>query len=459
LALAKRQTVLTLTGYTGAGSDMEPAIMTAVLRISLIVLLCSLFSFSSLTSQQAEDGWTHLGTLWDAPGYIGEISPDSQFVSITQEGVSRVVQIETGEVVAEITGNAFQFSPGIRYAHSYSFETKQATIIDLHTGIPLVVDGVVDKFLDHERFAAVSQYYPIGDFSRLIDLATGEIVAEFPAGAAFSPDARYAAVTDRSQQPHMTTQVIEIATGNVLAEYEYDYPPDRCCWGPYLVFHTSVPYLSIFYLAREVQLIDTATWQVLYKTPSLWGIVFSSDGRYLATMNDDGQSDVHLLDASSGRVLDTVFGSFSFSADSRYLFRRESVDYDLRRLEIVELSTNEVVFTLQGYFGETQLVTDTLLQVMYWREQKTRYFDISSGEMIYEVEGYAELHHDLLVIEDISTQMDTLRTWEDPETVIATGQIEVTPDGKYALVSSDGFVDVYGLASERPSTMPPRSEM
>lgn len=420
-----------------------------ILRPILIVLLWGLLNTSTLNSQHTDHGWVLLNTLSNTPGQLGKISPDSQFVNISQGEVTRLVRIETGEVIAESTGSVFQFSPSGRYAEQFGYGRAETTLIDLQTGTTRVIEGFVNRYIDDERFAAtIYRTANTNDINYLIDLKTGETVAEFPGIAKFSNDGRLAAITNIETRPHIVTQVIELATKNVLAEFIYDYANNNQPWGVYSVFHLNGRYLSIFYFPEEIDIIDRTTWQVLYRLPGTGGIFFSSDGRYLATANDDGNSDVQLLDAATGRVLDTVFGAYNFSPNSRYLLRNAAITYDFRRLEIVELSTDKVVFTIEGYLGEYRLVMENLLQLYNRETNSTLYFDIPTGALIREIDGWAELHHELLVVDDLRTRLRSLVAWESGETIATGDQIEVTPNGKYALVSSDGSIDLYGLADK-----------
>lgn len=425
--------------------------MAATLRVCLIILLCAALQYNPLASQQSDSAWTLLNTL-DVQGNISTISPDSQYVNvITEAEIAQLVRIETGEVIAENAGGSiFLFSPSGRYASyfDYGFVEMETTLLDLQTGISRAVDGYIDRYIDNERYVAVTyRTVDLKDLNSLIDLQTGEIVAEFEGSTTFSSNGRFAAVTDLESRPHIPTKIIEIATGNVIAEFNYDYISTEGMWSAYTRFHANSRYLSIFYFPEEIHIIDTATWQMLYSVQSIYGIGFSRDGRYAISLNDDGYSDVELMDAATGQVLDTVLGTYSFSADSRYLLRNEAVTYDLRHLKIINLSTNNTVFEYEGMIGEYVLVTDKLLQIYNRETQSTLYFDITTGDLAQEVEGWAEFRHNMLIIEDFQTDLLTLRTWEDPTPIVQIRQIEIAPDGSYALASNGEFVEVYGPAN------------
>lgn len=429
----------------------------AVLRISLIVVLCSMIHFTPLYSQETDNLWVRLGTLWDAPGNIVDISPDSRYVTVTQDKTTRLVRIETGEVIAEVNKGRFQFSPSGRYAAESEFGIPQSRIYDLQTATTLVVDGYVKQFLNNEQF--VFTYQPLetipGDVNRLVNLNTGESVGEYLGAIVFTPDTRLATATNLEDRNHVTTQIIEIATGAVLAEFVYDYAASDGTWSLIPRFHANGRYLSIYYFPEEFQVIDTTTWKILYRLPGRpGGFGFSFDGHYIVTVDEESYGDVQLMDASSGRILDTVFGSFGFSGNSRYLFRNEAITYDLSHLKIIELNTNNTVFEYEGMIFSPVLVTDSLLQLYDRETESTRYFDITTGNLVQQVEGRAELHHNLLVVDDL-TPLRTLQTWESSAIITHSQQIEVTPNGKYALTSNGLLVDVYGLASTRYATMPP----
>lgn len=418
--------------------------MSIVSRMVMLFLVLSVF-------QGANETESHLRPLWDAPGYIVTISPDGQYVVVTQDTVTRLLSIETGKIIAEVNEGRFDFSRSGRYVVEDAYGIPQSKITDLQTGKTLVLNGKVIPYSDNEPFITVYQQKDAAtsELYRLIDLRSGEIIAEFSGGVTFSPDARLAVVTDLEDLSHITTQVIEIATKKVLAWYAFDYSiPDKSLWGVYSKFHADSRYLSIYYFPSELHVIDTTTWQVLYHVST--GIGFSPDGNYAITLNDDSNSDVQLMEASSGRVLDTVFGAYGFSDDSRYLFRIESVTYDLRHLQLIDLPTNQTIFEHEGYIGSPRLVTDTLLEFWDRGTQSTRYYDIISGELVRKIEGGAEWHYPFLIVGDVKSNNHSMRLWDSEETIIEGIQMEITPDGKYVLVSDRTVVEAYGLETAQP---------
>lgn len=418
--------------------------MSTVLRMGILFLIFSVF-------QQVNETGTYLRPLWDTPGYIVDISPDSQHVILSQENTTRLLSIETGEIIAEVNDGRIDFSPSGRYSVEYHYDLPQSKITDLQTGKTLVIHRYVEAYSNNEQFITV--YQPndavTGELYRLIDLHSGDIIAEFTGGVTFSPDARLAVVTDLKDLSHITTQVIEIVTKRVLAQYTFDDAiPDKSLWGVYSKFHADSRYLSLFYFPSELHVIDTSTWEILYRVST--GIGFSPDGNYSITLNDDNNSEVQLMEASSGRVLETVFGAYGFSADSRYLFRIESVTYDLRHLQLIDLTTNQTIFEHEGYVGSPRLVTDTLLEFWDRGTQSTRYYDITSGKLIREIEGGADWHYPFLIVIDPKTLIHSLRLWESEETIVEGRQIEITPDGEYVLVADGLVVNAYGLESTKP---------
>lgn len=418
--------------------------MSTVLRMGFLFLIFSVF-------QQANETGTYLRPLWDTPGYIVDISPDSQHVILSQENTTRLLSIEKGEIIAEVNDGRFDFSPSGRYVVEYSYDLPHSKITDLQTGNTLVLNRNVIAYSDNEQFITVYQQNDAAtdELYRLINLHSGDIVAEFTGGVTFSPDTRLAVVTDLEDSSHITTQVIELATKKVLAQYAFDDSiPDKSLWGVYSKFHADSRYLSINYFPSELHVIDTSTWEILYRVSI--GIGFSPDGNYAITLNDDSNSDVQLMEASSGRVLDTVFGAYGFSDDSRYLFRIESVTYDLRHLQLIDLTTNQTIFEHEGYIGSSRLVTDTLLEFWDRGTQSTRYYDITSGVLVREVEGGAEWHYPFLIVGDLQTQILSLRLWESEETIVEGRQVEVTPNGEYVLVADGLIVNVYAVEHTEP---------
>lgn len=432
--------------------------MPTVLQLVFMVLVANVLQYSF--PQETIEPWVHLSTLWDAPGNIEDISPDSRYAIISQDDyrIQRVVAIATGDIVATVENGGFDFSPTGRYLIERSVGSD-SIIRDFDTGVFITVEGNLLNFLAEEQFVHTSLRDEAMQYTihRLVDVTTGEITAEYDGNVSFSEDGRLAALTSfNEERTSTTTQLIEIATGAILDTYNYD-SPRQGMFGVRTQFHADNRLLSIWHIAGTVKMIDIATGKLLYE--NRFGFYFSPDWRYVVTGNGDNLDvEVQLMEASTGRILDRVVGIFNFSPDSRYVFRSEVVSFDVYHTEMIDLETYETLFETEGRFSFARLVSEDVIEsaIYFFPKYFTRYYDLLKGELIYIVEGSATRYDDVLVFWQSPFPYRTLQMWQSQNIVAYGTEIEVAPNRQYALVSNGLFVDVYGSESSRSALTPPR---
>lgn len=436
-----------------------------IIRCLSLCLILAGFSVP-VTVQSNQDEWVHLGTLWDAPGSIGPISTNSEFVILGGPGQTQeLIRIESGEVLFENNGGDIIFSPDSDYAvryefvHEFPYRAEEFEILDLHTGRTTLFDGFFGEFLSGRRLLIESTRGE--DFSHtyttMIDLTTGDVIADYNGWVGrFSRDMSLVVVASTDiDTGTVYVHIIEVATNEPIAEFNHPIP--EYPWSISSAFNLGDSLLALYFFPDEMLIISTDTWETLYTLPG--AIRFSPDGQYIASNNHAGYSEVQLIESHTGQIFDEFVGSLGFSSDGRYWIRGEAITYDLRHWQVIDLNTGEVVFELENFLSSPLIHENDVVQVWNIETQSARFFDLHSGELLREINGFVERWQDIMIVGVERTPFLKLQNWQTSETFAVGRQIKVTPDGRFALVSNRLFVDVYGRVDERlPNLPPPRPE-
>jgi WD40 repeat protein len=235
-----------------------------------------------------------------------------------------------------------------------SQEKEKQARTDLH-GDPLPPGALARlgtvRFRCYDSFAKSLVFTPDGkglitaggrNLPRLWDMATGKLIREFSnipkpqkinggiyveiSGATLSPNGRILAV--RSGQLG-SLYLLETATGKRLHEFKCE--KGHLANGPYLNFAFSPDGKAIAaQLDGRLELRDVATGRPLWQKNEeeyISGLVFSPDGKTLASIGGDNRDGARLWDARTGELLRAVgskkemviSGNIAFSPDSRTL--------------------------------------------------------------------------------------------------------------------------------------------
>lgn len=439
-----------------------------IITTIIIMLLSSIF----LSAQNPNTGeiadntsWIHLGTLWDAPGSISEISSTGEYAVIQQDRIMRLAHIFSGEIVLEVMNGNISFSDDGQYAIYYQYSSYTSTdeeyfsVLNLETGHSYELEGSFDSSASNEIFSvSVERHEGINNpTSQLRLFETGELIAEYQGYiSTFSRDLSFVVVhrIGNIGEAHHRFYVLDIESDKILAEYSHPIP-DYVYSGS-SSFNVDDSLLAIYFFPDEMKIIDTNTWDVLYTLAG--GISFSADGRYIAHNNHAGYSEVQLIEAHTGEVLDEFLGSLHFSHNGQYWIRGEALDYDVREWQIIEFDTEDTIYEYTGY-GAPGILGDNLISIWDFTTQSTRFYDLDTNELIQEINGFIEAFGNYMIVDDTYTPFEYLTKWDTGETYATGRQIEISPTNDFALVSNGLFVDVYGTIDMQIINLtPPRSE-
>lgn len=413
----------------------------------LFIALVALSQAKPVPPQDAN--WVHLSTLWDAPGHIEDISSSGDFAVISNEDINRLINIFTGEVILEITDGYINFSSEGPYAfygqyidpHSETEQPIISNVLNLQTLDTYSIDGYIQYYKNREHYivSGQSDSNPENITTRIHAINTGEIISEFDGDIiSISHDLNLVAV-HKFDDTERTVTIYDISSNNEIAHYTYPVPD--YVFSISAAFNADDSLLAIDFFPNENQIISTDTWEVLYTLPG--GIIFSHDGHFIAHNNHAGYSDVQLIEAHTGRIIDEFLGALYFSDNGQYWIRGEALDYERRHWQVIELETNEVVFEDTRYFGTPRVYSDSVVAMWHFENQMTQLYDLLTHELIYEYEGEATPYGDFVLTGTLHDK--ALRDWNTSQIVFSGNQIDMAPSGQLALVSTEDAIEVYIL--------------
>lgn len=281
--------------------------------------------------------WDTVARLWDldppqglmrfasvTPPAYGVLSPDGGRLALAGgDGLVSIVSAESGEPQSQVTGHAagvydIDFSPDGRYVATTSSADGVTRVSDLTTGTMLWEDHV----------------------------SGGQSVQ-------FSKDGLSLLVIGHDN----AVWILRALTGEVLQRF---WDAERLLFGVYSPGNETIA--ASLCCSPRVLVWDVGSGQVSHTlTPSAVtrALVYSADGRYLATGGDGGT--IHLWDAATGAEVrrfvghgNTVERALAFSHDGRYI---ASGGYD-RTARIWEVATGEQIRQFSGF-------TDGILSVAF----------------------------------------------------------------------------------------------
>ncbi len=436
--------------------------------IRIALPLITLFAFFILASTIAagkdyfssSEPYVRLATLWDAPGVVETISPDSSLLVIYDEAAdkSRLVELTTGNVRLVRTGeNSIRFSPYGRYVAAYNEATRTVEIIGAADGqvVAELPGGRVVFSRDGSLAAGISRSETSGYSTMLIEIATGQILGLYDGySSGFSPDSTLLAVVDPE---NAIVHVYHARTGALAAEIaapplveerhpsiSAEFPP---VGGGLAVYQRRIGITQFF---------DTDTWCIRFEAPR--HMDFNRDGSFLVAGNEVEATTVRLVHVATGEVVNQVFGWMRFSDDGRFVFRFENIVDDISKVQVIDLATGEVRAEQIGFLAVALKANNRVLQMFDNQTRNTRFIDLARGIPV-EIEGHANLYtleRNLLLYDGSFTSSSTayLADFESGEVYISARDIQISLSGQYIFALDGNLVDVYGLPSARLNTMP-----
>lgn len=420
--------------------------------ISIILFYCSIIIFPIEDFLPNDQEWVHLSTLWDATGFIGDISPSGEYVIIENGQVKKLVHILTGGVIRKIENGLIYFDSTGQFARTIQFASEtdtvpNPTITNLQTFENYTVENIYNHIWMYDPYL-VTVHWEDSFFdasSEIRDLNSGDILTEHRGNfCRFSHDTSMMLVYFMENN-RTYARVIDVVSGNIIAEFSSDRIYSFSC-----TFNADDSLLALYFMHDDMQIIDTSTWEILYTLTG--GIWFNRDGNYIAHNNHAGYSDVQLIEAHTGQVIDEFLGSVGFSRDGQYWIRAEAVSYDVRDTQIINLDTDEVIYQRVGY-GIPTIDDEGIVSVWDFSTQSTHYYNANINEFIREISGEVQRYDEFVIAR--YSPLTYLRDWETDSVYAIGRRMKATPDGRFVLVSNGVYVDVYGSADINTENMPP----
>jgi hypothetical protein len=430
-----------------------------------------LFCFGTLichsTVSLAQDDakpFVRLATYWDAPGVVKSISTDDRWLVIYDSNTqtSRLVEVATGQVlITNAVDNSIRYSPLGRFASVNTGEKQTAQIFDLSAKKEVVeAPGVVVKFSPDESLVMVSKYDSAAQESNttVADTKSGTVRLRVEGdGNAFSPDSRVIGIDDSK---HLTTRLVEVSTGKPIFEFPTRDYQEGAIPNTNVRFSPDGKLVAIHQLSNiTTYVIDTGTWVVLY---DIYGFVtFSPDSHYLKVrQSDGGEAPNVLLEASTGKQLDKVYGELWFSDDSKLLYRSDSTNCAYQcYMQVIDLSSMKPLIDIQKCVG-LEAVEDGKIIEVYDEDitapQVHQFIDLATGSILWQAKAndvdMIDYDRRLVLMSDHGRQ--SIENFETGEVLVAERQITLSNSKQLAFASNGTVVDLYGSPDMRVDTMP-----
>lgn len=395
-----------------------------------------------------------LTTLWNAPGYFAGHSADGRYLIMRDGDISRLIDIFDDEVVYKVNGR-IEFSPQGKFLLVSDYVNELVQLIDFPTK-RLIYQATSSFKLNADETLAMTDFRnrEYDDVTEVIDTRTGEVVVR-AAGqpSKFSPDSAYFSVLEPFVEPP-ETRIIEMASGQTvftLAATRKLVATDAG-WSMNTAFSPDGSVFA-FYVGYTgtTQIVDLASKEVRYEVKG-W-VRFRNDGRYLVANNDDGYSDVQLIEVSTGEVLNEVMGGgMLFTGDGSLFVRWQGRDSDTVT-QIVDIETQDILLELKGWLG-VSVTEDGQTAIARDNQTKTtRYISLATGEIIREADRifFEDVPNSPFCVEYYVDGGTRLAHTETEETLVLAQSISFSPNYIYA--SNGLLVDVYGAGFQRLETM------
>lgn len=382
-------------------------------------------------------------------GFISKISPNGQHVIIQNDDLLKLVEIESGEIVHQILDGWIRFSDEGNYVYfaNYMKQSKaipKTTVMNLKSKQTYSFDGIIFEIVEDQRHfvRTIGTESPANPISFIHELSTSEVSGVyFGVVGGWSHNAKHL-VVHILEETQRRFKVIDLANNIVVAEYTYPIPEHVFSYG--ISFNADDSILSLYFFPEQMQIIDTDTWEVLYTLAG--GISFSADGKYILHNNHAGYSEVQLLEAYSGEVVDELLGAIYLVQNDKYLVRGEGITFTERNWQVFDFETGKLRLEENNHLGAPTIYDDEIASFWDFGLKETRFYDLRTGELMREVYGLVERFGHYIVVYESHAQKYYLRNFEDTVTLAeSVYPIKVTSDNKYALVRNDERIDVYIL--------------
>lgn len=421
------------------------------MRSITIVLLCACLGmpFFAIQPTAAQEEWERISTLWHSPGFLTDLSPDGQYVGIYNrpEGIKRLVQVATGEVLEEIEGNPpFQFSPDSTLVYIYHNNAEAGDLINLpeNRKIVAITNATVYYSPDSQWLFTIED-----ERTYLWNTRTGQLMQELTGeGQVFSEDSRWLVIG----QARGAAQIVDVVSGNKVFEFCVEdshsldttygqFTPDS----GYLALESSAMNATLFY--------QTQDWTLQYQAMPY--LELSPDHRYFIEEVRVDPLVSQIVELATGEVIATVEGKhLFFSPDGRHYFSLIEDEAGFH-YEIFAFDSHERIAALDGELQFAFNPAETQVAVFDVSTQRSDLLDLMTGETMMTLDGQATFLMD-----------DWL--WVRPDTSVTPGYLYHVPSqsradagwefhsaGDYLFISNGAYVDVYGQEREK-SMLPPR---
>lgn len=430
-------------------------------RYLVLVLIGILFWLPTSTIAQ-DNSYIVLRTFWNVPGvlpYSDCITPYGNFIIISDENnlVTRLVEFETGEILYENDGKeSLKFSPNGQFtvASVQVSSTFVSGLIETNSGqLISEINGSQLKFSADSAFAMAVRYEPDTTeyLTQIIDTSTGETIAEFQgSGDEFSPDnSQITIVTYGTTTIPPKTQMINIATGQIQLEIVGLLPPigsEGAYAGLDTVF-TADGEMLVIYMGGYIntsRFYDVGSGTLLSEVPG--AVLISPNSQFVIANNAEGFTVVQLIDTATWQVLDEVSGSMLFSTSGEFYFRVE-IDQPIGdnnvNIQLVRLDSQAIEAEYSGFINVNLVGNDKFTKLYDNQTRTTQLIDLENRTVIGKWLGYGTFleSQNLILFEENGNNQ--LIDYLSGDVLLSTSdQIRVPEFGNYVFVNDGQFVSV-----------------
>ncbi|MBI1282477.1 MAG: hypothetical protein GC179_30400 [Anaerolineaceae bacterium] len=431
-----------------------------VLLLGLGLLIC----YSSVNlAQDNNKPFVRLATYWDAPGRVKTISADDRWIVIydANTNMSRLVEVATGGVfLTSIGNNSIRFSPSGRFVAASLKDTTSTQIVHLDSNkVVMDVASVGITFSPDETFVEIGKFDTESqeNKTRIIEFPSGKVILNSNGRVtSISNDSRWVAIDDAKE---LTTKVVDLQTMKTIFEFKTrDYVGGFK--NTIALFSPDKMLLAIHQLHDfKTYVLDTGRWTILYETEGT--VMFSSDSQYMKVRQSDGPAaPILLLEAKTGKQLDKVYGEMWFSDDSKLLYRSDATNCAYRgHMKVLQLPSMQPLVDIQKCVGFELVANNSVMEVYdedIIASQVHQFIDVATGIVLWQIDAVRTemIDYDRHLVQLTKFYRETIEDFVSGKVFVTEREITLSHNKQLAFASNDMFVDVYGAADARVSTMP-----